>query len=264
MSASTPPTTTLPADVDVLTEAAQLPIISKLQYLLRHTKALVHSHGPYTTHTNTTVFIRASQPVSKPYGPSSRCMASSLAAAQDCIGSAQVTGPAREDLHIFKHLWDTTIDVLEEVLATGDLDHESFGWGIWGMCAGYIYPPSEASYEVFEEQKNRLHGALLELPTMDAVGQKKTEVVNDEGMPGLLVKANRQVHICANLVLQRFRKEGWHRIRWWHGVKVAERWVARLDLADDGKLASGKHEKEQLREPATNKESIVENRNLLP
>lgn len=237
-------TTATPANVNVLTEAAHLPTISRFHYLLRHAKVLVHSHGPYTTHANTTVFTRATHPTPKPYGPSSTCMAISLAAAQDCIGSAQVPGPAKEDLHIFKHLWDTTIDILEGVLATGDLDHESFGWGIWGLCAGYMYPPSEASYEVFEEHKHRLHEALLALPTMDSTRRKKTELGKGEGRVELLAKANRQVHICASLVLQRFRQEGWHRIRWWHGMKVAERWVARLDLADDGELADGQEEKE--------------------
>lgn len=188
-------------------------------------------------------------------------MATSLAAAQDSIGSAQVSGPAKDDMHMFKHLWDATIDVLEEVLATGDLDHESFGWGIWGMCAGYMYPPSEASYEVFEEHKHRLHGALLALPTMDATRRRNSEAVKDERSVEFLAKANRQVHICASLVLQRFRQEGWRRIRWWHGVKIAERWIARLGLGEDVKLADGKDENEQPPESATKEESSIDDRN---
>ena len=228
----------------------------RFRYLLQHTKALIHCHGPYTTHTNTTVFTHAANPSTNPHGPSSKCMATSLAAAQDCIGSAQVPGPAKEDLHIFKHLWDTTIDVLEEVLATGDLDHESFGWGIWGLCAGYMYPPSEASYEMFEEHKYRLHEALLALPTIDSPRRRREELmVKGEGRVEVLAKANRQVHICATLVLHRFRQEGWHRIRWWHGVKVAERWVARLGLMDEMKLADGEVEDGQPRAPETNGES---------
>jgi hypothetical protein len=53
-------------------------------------------------------------------------MATSLAAAQDSIGSEQVPGPAKDDLHMFRTAWDSTIDALEE-LATSDLDHEFFG-----------------------------------------------------------------------------------------------------------------------------------------
>lgn len=64
-------------------------------------------------------------------------MATSLAAAQDSIGSEQVPGPAKDDLHMFRTAWDFTIDALEE-LATSDLDHEFFGWRIWSMCAGYM------------------------------------------------------------------------------------------------------------------------------
>jgi hypothetical protein len=220
--------------------------IARFRYLLHHTKDLVHSHGPYATHTNTTVFTRASYPQAKRYGPSSKCLAVSLAAAQDCIGNAQIPGPAKEDLHIFKHLWDTTLVLLEEILATGDLDHESFGWGIYGLCAGYMYPPSEALYEVFEEHKHRLHEALLALPTMSSPRRKREELyVEGEGKVEVLAKANRQVHICASLVLQRFRQEGWHRIRWWHGVKVADTWIVKLGLSNEKEQVDGTNTQEQ-------------------
>lgn len=240
MFISTPLSVQATAHTEDLAEASQLFTISKFYNLLEHSKALIGLYGPYTTHPNTTVFTRAARPTSQPCGPSSRCMAISLAAAQDSIGSAQETGPAKDDLRVFKHLWDATVDVLEEVLSTGDLDHESFGWGIWGLCAGYMCPPSEASYEVFIEQKHRLHEALLALPTKAASTQRNSEGVKGEGRVEFLAKANRQAHICASLVLQRFRQEGWHRIRWWHGVKVAERWIARLGLTEGTKLAGGR------------------------
>ncbi|KAJ4324296.1 hypothetical protein N0V94_001354 [Neodidymelliopsis sp. IMI 364377] len=235
-----PSTTASPANANVLTDASHMSTIARFRYLLHYTKDLIHSHGPYATHTNTTVFTRASYPRTKPYGLSSKCLAASLAAAQDCIGSAQIPGPAKEDLHIFKHLWDTTVVLLEEILATGDLDHESFGWGIYGLCAGYMYPPSEALYEVFEEHKHRLHEALLALPTTSSPRRKREELyVQGEGKVEVLAKANRQVHICASLVLQRFRQEGWHRIRWWHGVKVAETWIVKLGLGDEEEEGDG-------------------------
>ncbi|KAJ8115519.1 hypothetical protein OPT61_g2842 [Boeremia exigua] len=238
MAVSTPFTTATPANNIILANALHMPKISRFHYLLKHSRILINSHGPYMTHPNTTVLTRARRASAKSYGPSSKCMARSLAAAQDCIGSVQVPGPAKEDLHIFKHLWDTTVELLEDILATGDLDHESFGWGIWGLCAGYMYPPSEVSYEVFEEHKHRLHEALLALPAIDSPRRRNEElVVSGEGRIELLVNANRQVHICASLVLQRFRQEGWHRIRWWHGVKVADRWISKLGLRDEGKLA---------------------------
>ncbi len=234
MPGSTPLTTATTANTIILANALRMPIISRFHYLLNQSKTLVRSHGPYLTYTNTTVFTRATSALIKPRGPSSRCMAASLAAAQDCVGSAQVPGPAKEDLHIFKHLWETTVELLEGVLVTGDLDHESFGWGIWGLCAGYMYPPSEASYEVFEEHKHRLHEALLALPSLDSPRRRDQElVVSGEGKIEMLANVNRQVHICASLVLQRFRQEGWHRIRWWHGVKVADRWIAKLGLEDE-------------------------------
>ncbi|KAJ4989718.1 hypothetical protein SVAN01_04748 [Stagonosporopsis vannaccii] len=246
MRTLTASTTATPANAVVLAEASQMLTISRFHYLLQHSKALVQAHGPYKTHKNTTVLTRAMTPRTKPYGPSSKCMATSLAAAQDCIGSAQVPGPAKEDLHVFKHLWDTTVELLEGVLATGDLDHESFGWGIWGLCAGYLYPPSEASYEVFEEHKHRLHEALLALPTVDSPMRKREGlVVSGENRVEVLANANRQVHICASLVLQRFRQEGWHRIRWWHGIKIAERWMTKLGLEDATRLDDGELENER-------------------
>lgn len=255
MAAQTPPTTASQANANVLTDSLHMPTIRRFRYLLQHTKGLVHFHGPYATHAGTTVFTRATHPHTKPYGPSSKCLATSLAAAQDCIGSAQIHGPAKEDLHIFKHLWDATVLLLEEVLATGDLDHESFGWGIFGLCGGYMYPPSEASYEMFEEHKQRLHEALLALPTIDSPRRTREEViVMGEGSVEILAKANRQVHICASLVLQRFRQEGWHRIRWWHGVKVAERWVERLRLVDEEELDDESVKQEQPRKIYTNTE----------
>lgn len=44
-----------------------------------------------------------------------------------------------------------------------------------------MYPPSEASYEVFEEHKHRLHEALLVLPTMDATRRRSSKGVKGEG-----------------------------------------------------------------------------------
>lgn len=263
MPTSKASTTASPANAVVLAQASHMSTISRFRFLLQHSKDLIETYGPYTTHENTTVLTRATTPRIKPFGPSSKCMATSLAAAQDCIGSAQISGPAKEDLHIFKHLWDTTIELLEGVLATGDLDHESFGWGIWGLCAGYLYPPSEALYEVFEEHKHRLHEALLALPAIDAPNRKREAlIVSGERRVEVLAKANRQVHICASLVLQRFRQEGWHRIRWWHGIKVADRWLTKLGLEDGAEFVNGNMEKEQPHTMETNGEDVRSDKTL--
>jgi hypothetical protein len=47
----------------------------------------------------------------------------------------------------------------------------------------------------------------------------------------VLAKANKEIHICANLLLQQFRREEWQRIRWYHTVAVAKRWAEHLGLA---------------------------------
>lgn len=115
-----------------------------------------------------------------------------------------------------------------------------------------MYPPSEASVEIFEDRKHRLHEALLATPNMDSPRRRKELVVEGEGTVEILAKAHRQVHICANLVLQRFRQEGWHRIRWWHGIQVAEIWIERLRLADEMKAAEEEHDLEKTQEQCTN------------
>jgi hypothetical protein len=162
--------------------------------------------------------------------PSTKELAVSLAAAQDCIGSAQLDSPAKDDLMIFKHLWDATTALLEDILTTGNLDHESFGWGVYGLAAGYMVPPCE-SLDDFKSQKARLHDALLALPSMGSPERKREElVVKGERRVEVLVKARRQVHICASLLVQQFRREDWRHVRWGHGVKVAERWAEMLGL----------------------------------
>jgi hypothetical protein len=79
--------------------------------------------------------------------------------------------------------------------------------------------------------KMRLHDALKQLPSMDSSGCKRDVVIVSAGEKvWTLARANREVHICANVLLQQFRWEEWKRIRWHHAIAVAQRWIDRLGL----------------------------------
>lgn len=206
------------------------PAISRFSYLLRRVEELVQTNGPYTTYAGTTVFTRAPLARSSTKVISTSDLAVSLAAAQDSVGTAQIDRSTQEDSTAFKILWDTAIVVLEDIIQSGDLDHESFGWGILGLCAGYM-PGHWSEDSLFLAHKMRLHDALKQLPSMDSPGFKRDVVTANVGEKiWMLAKANREVHICANLLLQQFRREEWKRIRWYHAIAVAQRWMGRLNL----------------------------------
>jgi hypothetical protein len=214
-----------------------LPSVSRYLHLLRRGKTLIQAHGRYTTYAGTSVFSRAPVARDVTTEPSSTDLAISLAAAQDCIGSAQPEGPARDDLAIFEQLWNTTLSILELITEQNDFDHETFGWGIYGLCAGYIHHSSWKADTSFLSLKMRLYDALRKMPSMNPTHQKQhgssTSIV---GQVSVLAKANLEVHICANLHLQQFRGEEWRRIRLYHGVAVAQRWIEKLgwDLESAG------------------------------
>jgi hypothetical protein len=211
-----------------------MPIISRFLYLLHQSTTLVNTHGPYTSYAGTTVFSRAPRSRETTNQISKKDLATSLAAAQDCAGSAQVEGPAREDLAVFENLWNTTISVLETVLESGDLHHEIFGWGVIGLCAGYIGHSHWREDSPFLSLKTRLHDALKKMPSMDSTYRKtKDGVASAGGMVGYLAKTNREIHVCANLLLQQFRREEWKRIRWYHAVAVAQKWIENLGLENE-------------------------------
>jgi hypothetical protein len=136
---------------------------------------------------------------------STKDFAASLAAAQGCIYSVQVDGPAREDLAVFERLSETTIEVLELLLHTADLDCITTGWGIYGLSAGYMgHTPREDS--PFSLYKLRLHDALQKMPTMNSTSRKETDSVAGCGSKiDVLAKSNRQIHIRADLIPQQFR-----------------------------------------------------------
>jgi hypothetical protein len=228
---------TLPSNTDVLKEASHMTNIKRFFYLWHHTKLLVENYGPYTTYEDTTVFMRATKAQRLNKEPPTEKLAYSLAAAQDCVNSAQPSGPAKDDLLLFTRLWETTMTVLESMLARGSLPQESFGWGIFALSSGYVHPPvsRSASYNtlvaqnIFNSHKYRLQAALLSLPSMD--GQRRSEyVVGEKKKLDALVKARRQIHTCGHILLDEFRKGSWGRVRWLHAVEVFERWIRAFGL----------------------------------
>ncbi|KAH7082961.1 hypothetical protein BKA63DRAFT_486375 [Paraphoma chrysanthemicola] len=207
-----------------------MPTLARFFHLLCQSKALIEVHGSYTTFAGTTVFSRAPLARNHMTNASAKDIALSLAAAHDSVGSAQIEGPAKDDLAVFKCLWDTTVDMLESLIRNGDLNHETFGWGILGLGAGYIGHASWKEDSLFLAHKTRLHDALVQMPSMDAPVRRERLSLSSGGHVGVLAKANREIHVCDNLLLQRFQREEWKRIRWYHGVAVVQKWIAHLGM----------------------------------
>lgn len=205
--------------------------IPHFRRILRQAQTLLHAHGPYTTYAGTSVFSRAPIARDDTRALSVEEIANSLAAAQDCIGSAQPEGPAQIDLALFEHLWRMTVSIIETITRTGEIDHVNLGWGIYGMCAGHVGYASKREEEAFLSLKDRLHFALRLLPSMDAPIRREDDQARLSGnsvMP--IATLNREIHITANLHLQQFRRENYARIRWYHGIAVASRWIQHLRL----------------------------------
>jgi hypothetical protein len=230
-----------PQSNETVSSVDDMPLIPRFFHLLNESKALVYTHGPYTNFAGTTVFSRAPTERDTNIQVSKKDLAISLAAAQDCAGSAQLGGPAKDDLAVFEDLWNTTIEVLEMILVSCQLHHEMFGWGIIGLCAGYIGHSHWREDSEFVALKGRLHDALKAMSSIDSLYRKNKEsVANAGGALEYLARNNRAIHVCANLLLQQFRREEWSRIRWYHAVAVAERWIENLGLGNE--LARREHE----------------------
>jgi hypothetical protein len=208
-----------------------MPTLRRFYALLKQSKALIQSHGPYTVHPGTKVLLRAPVVANSSRQFSVDDLASSLVAARDCTRRAQREGDASSDLATFERLWHTTLSVLHIVLRTGEIDHVTFGWGIFGLCAGYIGHSSQVTDVYFLSLKTRLHNALRQFPSMDAkYGRTEVNSTSGNAKVILLTKTNREIHICATLLLQLFKREEWTRIKWYHAVAVAQRWVEYLGL----------------------------------
>jgi hypothetical protein len=120
---------------------------------------------------------------------------------------------------------------MEDTIRSGDLSLEAFGWGMFGLSAGHINHTTWTKDSYFLMHKTRLHDALLQLPSMDSPNSRGDEVFSRGGdRIQSLAKVNRQVYTCGHLLLQQFRREDWKRIRWFHGIAVAQRWMGSLGI----------------------------------
>lgn len=213
----------------VIDTATHLALVPRFRYLLDHTSYLIQSHGPYDTNDTGHLYCRLKN---KDKLPEVR-FARSLAAAQDSLSKRQPEGPVFEDLKIFSMLLGTTIELLDKIVESNLLSLESWGWGVYGLAAGYNDPcPLVAAH------KQRLLVALQVLPNlhketgrMDS-GELHPTKESPPDRVGKLTLANRRAHICATLILQTLGRD-WHQVRWAHMVRVCERWIQHLDLADD-------------------------------
>jgi hypothetical protein len=233
MSAAYSELAALPLNQDALAEAVGMTDIERFSHLLHHAKTLVSRYGPYTKHHNARVFMRTRKSPQRPCPPNPSLvdLALSLAAAQDCAYSAQPNGPAKDDLDFFMLLWDSAITVLEEILARGSLPGESFGWGIFGLSAGYMHPPAYdlTAQNIFSRNKYRLHAALCMLPSLDERNENEY-TMSAKRTTDVLTRARRDIHTLGHIILHEFRLCRWKRVRWLHAIAVAERWVGAFGL----------------------------------
>ncbi|KAH9861191.1 hypothetical protein IAQ61_010928 [Plenodomus lingam] len=229
----TPPAIPSTTNKNVLRAAESLPTIPRFLHLLSHAKSLIGSYGPYTTLPNTMVFVRAdvTRDTSSSQDASPAVLALSLAAAQDCKEYAQPQSLASQDLIFLEHLWMSTLAVLEELLETNKLDIETVSWGIVGLCAGYMVKVQDQD---FQSYKTRLSNALRLMPSLDWPGQGSQwdsyrGYMSSTGTTvRVLATARSEIHACTIMLLQRFANEEWKKIRWYHGIAVAERWIGAL------------------------------------
>ncbi|KAF2449503.1 hypothetical protein P171DRAFT_404797 [Karstenula rhodostoma CBS 690.94] len=218
---------------DVVREAFSLDTFPKFIHLYDHAKSLHRLHGKYTALSDPIIFARATHSTPTYEPPSEEDLAYSFAAAQDAIHTMQPAGPAKDDLQLFKLLWNTAIDVIEKVLGDSNLDLEVYAWGIVGLAAGYMHPEttSLADKEKVAAYQFRLQAALKSLPSLTSPHNDRASGVSPEQRAYMLTKARREVHVCSNLLLQQFRNDGWTGIKWYHGLAVAERWIGNPTFA---------------------------------
>ncbi|KAL5399432.1 hypothetical protein PMIN06_001425 [Paraphaeosphaeria minitans] len=219
---------------DAVSEALSLDTFPKFIHLYDHAKSLIGIHGRYTASSDPIIFERAQNKAPTNKKPSREDLACSFAAAQDAIHAVQPAGPAKDDLELFKLLWEATIDAIAKVLEGGNLDLEVCAWGIIGLAAGYMKPEatSHADKSSFSAYRSRLRTASGSLDSLKSPRNGRAPGVSPEQRAYILTKARREIHVCSNLLLQQYRRDGWTHIRWYHGIAVAERWIENLTVAE--------------------------------
>ncbi|KAF2003627.1 hypothetical protein P154DRAFT_393950, partial [Amniculicola lignicola CBS 123094] len=212
-----------PSCTTIMKEAASMDLVPRFYHLFNAAEKLIHQYGPYTISTSGILTRNPKPNPHKPIPWSSTEYAASFATAQKATNAPQPSGPERSDLEIFNLLWATTITLMDAILISCELNVDTFGWGIYGLCAGYRDPTSP-----FSSMKERLYNALRALPNLDKPkGEQAEKAVPPANRVSVMVKARGKIHVTANLLLQGFRRD-WGRVGWYYGICVAERWVRHL------------------------------------
>lgn len=214
------------SSLNIIQQATSLNTISRFHYLHRHTSVIVQSYGPYSL-DHSGYLICANKPKRN---LSCTRLAHSLAAAQDATNIPLPDGRVFQDFKVFKLLWETTISVLERLLDSGELATEPFGWGIFGLSSGCISPNP-----LFSTHRKHLYAGLASIKMLHSHPNCSTDQESAQktlsGHVFTLSTANHQVRIYAKVLSQEMGRD-WGRVRWYHEVQVARRWLAHLELRE--------------------------------
>lgn len=140
---------------------------------------------------------------------------------------------------MFRCLWETSIVILEAIIDSGELDKEALGWDVYGLASGHMSDiKCEKHRKLVAALKYRLRAALLALPSLERRARNEYEILEPLRVGGL-AKARIELHKCTVLLLERFRQEERHRIRWRHTVAVVDTWLRMLGYASVAKQTAG-------------------------
>lgn len=220
------------SDSEIVKKACTLDTHPKFLYIWDHAKSLINFHGQHDTLTSTTGPAGAMQTPSCKTVSSEEELASWLSAAQRAVHTHQPPGSAHGNLQVLRLLWEATVNALESLLEDGGLDLEVCAWGLIGLAAGYEAPTTTSAAQKKEllSYKNRLKAALISLPSLNSPLSTSSSGVPPQQRLIMLTKARREIHICSNMLIQQFRREGWAGIQWYHGITVAERWLENIGM----------------------------------
>jgi hypothetical protein len=200
----------------IVEQAVTLEQVARLHYLYTQALIFAQSSGPYSLGEHDCT-VYASMP--EPDFLKERFMYS-LAVAQDYLTITDSTEPISENLETLRMLGETTISILEQLLDLGELAVEPLSWGILALSSGYI-----SSDPLFSSHKERLCTAI------ESFTRRGFVIKTPSGCILKRSAAIRQVHCCATMLLQIMRRD-WSRLRWYHGVQVAKRWIDHLGIIE--------------------------------
>lgn len=108
------------------------------------------------------------------------------------------------DLKVFEALFETATQLLWEVNAEGVLDSSTWAWGVYGITAGMVGPPSPSSMS----RKARLYDALTAPPTTSPI-------------------RSREIHTLGKVLLEKVLGS-MNLVKMFHVVMVLGGWLRRL------------------------------------